>query len=572
MNRNGFSTLTAAGIGWLALAMLVILYATWKTTSGLESVMDIRFYDESYYLTQGIFHPVSSWIADYSPLYALYYKCLSQFNLSDPIALYYANYRVWSFVLPALVFCVLRMSGCSWTFSLIWAIFSSCAQINLPLWPKAGHLAMLGVAIILAGFHRLKTEPIQASLWIAGVSLCISWCRPEFLAGSVLALLFCAYHVAKKSSSFQIRIHWFLIVPLAFAVLFYFFWGFPLGESGRGSVAFGQHFVHNWRNISGNTSGDPIEDWVNWREIYFTVFGSSENVIQAMVSNPLALFKHLWFNGRYLIYNSFIYFFESGFPVRWLGLSVPVCLTVVWMAAEYFHGFDGLASVWNRAKTWFRSYGLLFFLMAVPSLLAGFLFQPRPHYILPLFPLFLYGVGKMASAYTFPQIVEHWKFGIGAGVVVAQLFFLPDAGAFFELKKESVQMDTQPDRKEHFGKLTTKNLNQKNLILLLNKRDWPSNTRIFDMSTGATEYLGSQVVQCGKMGFEMNYPVLEDFEGFLKKEKVNYIFLRSTINYDHFFRNNAYWQRLRSHPEWEGWRKEAVSEWGDSLLVKKGVE
>jgi len=558
-----------ARIAWWVAGFLILLVAVWKTTYGLESVMDIRFYDESYYLTQGLFHPVRSFIADYSALYCLYYKALSQFSLSDGIALYYANYRLWSFIMSVVVFGVLRLSGCHLGFALIWAVSATCAQINLPLWPKAGHLAMLGVSVALAGFVSLKDKPLNASFWIAGMFLMISWCRPEFLAGSLAALSLFLFYLIRNRFRIEGNVSFWIFVPWIAATALFFLWGFPMGQSGRGMVAFGQHVVHNWRNISGQNSGDLMEDWVNWREIFGRIFGKADGIVSAFVHNPGAMFQHLWFNLRYVLYNSFTYFFESLFPARWLGIPVSLCIGSLWLAGEYFHGFNGLASFWNRAVVWFKRYGMLFGLLAIPSVLAGLLFQPRPHYILPLFPLFLFGIGKLAATYRFNQFAEHWKFGFGAGVLVAQLFFLPDASAFYALRAKGEQSSTNPDRKEPFGIITSENLHQKDLIRKLRQMDWPAGTRMFDASTGATEYLGTAVTQCGKTGFEMNYDALSNFQGFLQKEKVNRIFLRSTIYYDHFFNRNAAWQQLRSRPESMGWEKVAITEWGDSLFVKR---
>lgn len=562
-----FSNLQRFG-GW-AVAFVVVGLAVAKTTTGLENLMDVRFYDESYYLTQGLFQPISSWIADYSALYSIHYKILARFTGSDAIDLYYANYRFWSFVFGCVVFSVLRRSGCSLTFSLIWAVASTCAQINLPLWPKAGHLAMAGVAIGLLGIQPLKDRPSSFFAWISGLFLCLSWCRPEFLVGSALALLAGFLAFLAKGTGQQQKLPWFVLLPWLCAVLAFYVWGLPVGGSGRGEVAFGQHFVHNWRNITHHTSNDLMEDWVNWREIYHRVLGPSNGILAALFSNPLAFGQHLWFNTKYLIYNSYLYFFESLFPFRLLGLSVSLCLAGLWLGAEYFHRFNGLATALRQAKTGIKSYGYLLVVMALPSVMAGLLFQPRPHYILPLFPLFLFGMGKLASVYTFPQLAENHKFGIGAGMVVAILLFLPDAGGFYALRAKGEQSKTHPDRQEPFGKITSEGLQQKELIRRLQTRNWPAQCRLFDASTGATEYLGTRVVQCGKIGFEMNYKSLEDFPAFLEREKVSHIFLRSTIQYDHFFQKNRHWQQLRSNPESLGWTKIAVSPWGDSLLVKK---
>jgi hypothetical protein len=312
-----------------------------------------------------------------------------------------------------------------------------------------------------------------------------------------------------------------------------------------------------------------MEDWVNWREIYGQVFGNSTSILESFLSNPLAILKHLGYNLWYLIYKTFFYFFETLFPIRWVHLSVLACVAVLWISAEYVHDFKGLSRFWDNTKRYKLDHWLLFLVLAIPSVVAGLFFQPRPHYILPLLPLFLFGVGKWASLYRFPMFTQVEKVGVGSLIVILQLFFLPDASAFFVVKEGGKDIQTTSDSSEVFGLISTDGMKRRDLIYILQKKNWPSGTRIFDASTGVSEYLGQKVVQCGKTGFELNYPQLKDFPGFLKKEKVEVILLRSTIYYDHFFKNDAHWQKLRSQPEALGWRKEALSEWGDSVLVRK---
>ena len=553
-------------------AVLVIGLGVWQTSIGLEKVMDIRFYDESYYLTQGIFHPIKIWLADYSAFYSLYYKAFSFFFNNQPIDVYYANYRFWAFLLAIVVFFTLRVSKLNFWLCLIWALCSLSAEVNYTLWPKAGHLAMFGVFSGVLGLNILKEKPLSSLVWVTGICLLFSWCRPEFILGAVSGtILLFLWGLLKRNDQTNFKDFWVLI-PWILGFGFWVIWGLPIGNTGRGMVAFGQHYVHNWRNFSGNNAGDLMWDWVNWRTQFGLDFGNSQSVFSAMVENPKAFFSHIWFNLKYMVYKCFIYFFETLLPNRWLGLQVTGSIAFSWIALEYFHGFNGLSTWWTGFKIALNKYWAHFLVLSVPSIAAGILFQPRPHYILPLFPIFLAFVAPIVRQYSFPTLKASYKNASGAILLLLCLFFLPEANAYFQLRNQKIKdknAETAPSQFNHFEVVTTDGLKQKELIETLVSLPWKKGTRIFDASTGATEYLGTQLIQTGKTGFEMDYKKLSDFGLFLKNEKVDAVFLRSSIYYDRFFSSQKSWQLLRSNPEKMGWKKRAIGGQKDSIFINQ---
>lgn len=79
-------------------------------------------------------------------------------------------------------------------------------------------------------------------------------------------------------------------------------------------VAIGQHFVYNWRNITGKGPDGMIVDWVNWRPIFSAHFGDARNIAGAFLNNPADFLEHIGYNLRYLIHNSLVFFSETLFP------------------------------------------------------------------------------------------------------------------------------------------------------------------------------------------------------------------------------------------------------------------
>jgi hypothetical protein len=471
-------------------------------------------------------------------------------------------------MLGLTIFAVLRLSGIGFVPAMLWGMSACGSQLGLPLWPKAGNLAMSGTALGIAGLWHWRKKISSQLIWVAGLCLCLSWCRPEFLAAVPLAFVAAAYFIFKKKEMPAAPV----FLPLLIASIFVFLWGLPAGQSGRGLVAFGQHFVHNWRNISGNTAGDLSWDWVNWRPIFMQHFGQAQNIPEAFLANPAEMLQHLWFNLRYLIYNSLVYFSETLFPVRIYGISPLACIAVLWIAAEMLSRWQPGSIFFNALKRKSFPDYLPWICLALPSLLAGLLFQPRPHYILPLLPFFVLAAGLYLRHTRTDWISKKWK-TVSYALPIVLLFCLPKNSTFFQLRAEAKESSekTYNNEKEIFGPVVVNSLKHRKLVDELEKIPFPTGFRMFDASTGATEYLGDKVIQCGKIGFEMNYPALRNFPRFLDSAGVQAIFLHETIRYDRFFTENPDWQKIKNQPEKCGWYKMAVGSAGDSLLLRKGI-
>lgn len=528
--------------------------------------MDIRFYDESYYLTQGLFHPISTWLADYSALYSLYYKALALFE-SDPVQLYYLNYRIWAFLFSVSIFSLLWRYGVHPGFALIWALCGLSAQINYLLWPKAGHFAMLGVTLGLVVFKSIKDEKTNALVWISGICACISWARPEFSLGAIVGLLMLFSHLIMGQFRIQ-KIKIWTSAPWLLAGVFAIIWGFPVGSSGRGNVAFGQHFVHNLGKIQGRSDDQMLLDWVNWRTVFKQFAGNPDTMILNFWNQPKPLFEHLYLNGISLISNIFTYFSETLVPVHWFGIPVFFTLGVWWILAESCHGFNGFNRLWNRNSESLNRHFLTLIPLLIPSFVAGIIFQPRPHYILPLFPIFLVLVALWLRELNFPQISQRVKSISGGITCLLLLFSMPDSGAYFRVEREGFSSKKDPKEARYFSILTPSGLKNVERIHSIKEAKLPSPCRMFDGSTGVTDFLGNQIVQRGKMGFEMDYKVLENFELFLQMEQINAIYLAPSLEKDQFFKRIAWLQVLKSRPESIGWRRVQLKHTEDQLFIK----
>ena len=86
----------------VATCLFVLILAGLKWAAGLQNHVDILLADEAEYLRNGLnlFDKVAK---NWGPTYNLWYKLLS-FITSDPISLYYLNYKIGAIGAAALLF------------------------------------------------------------------------------------------------------------------------------------------------------------------------------------------------------------------------------------------------------------------------------------------------------------------------------------------------------------------------------------------------------------------------------------------------------------------------------------
>ena len=265
----------------------VLLFAGWKFTHGLESVQDILLYDETYYLqsglrllTNGLPH------AESAPLFALWYFLLS-FVRSDPIALYYLNFKILTTLLPVLLYVVLRRYRCPLIPSALMAFVVLISAANLATGPKVAQFALLLIlsSFFLASFA--KTNTIRLAILALG-ALLASYARPELFFTFVLMFLLCLGVCLVRER----RVSNFLgvLVLGALSLVLITTLGVPPGGSWRSAMAFGQHFSVNWVSWTNNTVLSP---WNEWQKIMALNFGEAQSIPDAARANPPAFVHHL---------------------------------------------------------------------------------------------------------------------------------------------------------------------------------------------------------------------------------------------------------------------------------------
>lgn len=148
------------------------------------------------------------------------------------------------------------------------------------------------------------------------------------------------------------------------------------------------------------------------------------------------------------------------------------------------------------------------------------------------------------------------------------LIYLPDSRSFFRVEKEGTGGKKDPKEARYFSIQTNSGLKNVGRIRALTNIKIPGECRIFDGSTGVSEFLGKKVIQKGKTGFEMNYKALENFEDFIQTERINAIYLAPSLQKDQFFNRIAWLERLKTNPESLGWDRIDLGNSEDQFFLK----
>jgi hypothetical protein len=366
------------------IAVGILLIAGLKLTLGLENVMDVGLYDESYYLYAGVkLLDQGLPSAEWAPLYAAWYYLLSLFQ-PNRIELYYLNYKILSILLPILFYVFLRRCDLSAVISVIASVFVLISYANLPVWPKPAHFSAL-IALVFFILATYIPSFTSATLFVSIGALLSSFVRPDFFLAYLLLLVL---YVGVLVATFrQLRLSREISAFLAFATvssLLLVILGQPaFGVQGsRSFEAFGQHFSLNW--VRWTDAG--LNPWTNWTEIVSNNFGDAHSILEALANNPPLFFKHVVSNVLGLVK-----FFAILLLIPY-NIILPINLKILWVVEGcLFFGILAAYAVYFR-HTWlpklrdnFQCHKRLLLyatLYSMPGFLSALVIFPRSHYLL----------------------------------------------------------------------------------------------------------------------------------------------------------------------------------------------
>ena len=374
MSRWLSRPLTSRWVDGILGACLVL--AGWKFTAGLSHILDIGLYDESDYLYSGVMllrngFPDAQW----APLYAVWYFLLSLIQ-PDRVALYYLNYQLITILLPVALYAVLRRCGLASPAAAGIAFFVLIGAINLPVWPKVSHFALLVILVTLAAAASIRSPSARWAV-LCGGALLAAYVRPEFFLSFALLAAGFVYVLVRGGESRGRRLAAAGAVT-GLAALVMVGWGLPVGGGERSYGAFAQHFARNWVAWTGS----DLSPWTDWRAIMAQNFGSATNLSQVAVSNPSIFARHIAADllaapgdlYRLLFVHANLLLSDRWRALEAFGLLVLALGLLVWTRGQWLPNVAGRL----RAQRWQWAALAAF---ALPALLSLALIYPAAHYL-----------------------------------------------------------------------------------------------------------------------------------------------------------------------------------------------
>jgi hypothetical protein len=363
------------------ILLVFIALAAVKFTYSVDTVIDIRPFDETFYLENGVRLlewglPKDSWAS----LYVIWYYLLSLAE-ADKIKLYYFSYQVLV-IGSTLLFYLLLRGLKAHLFIAALATVLYLVSNSLQAWPYIGVFAAVVMLFVFNVAIRVWSE--DSTYLIGGLGiLVLSFVRAEY----VLALIVLVAWLLIKNLTSRCGVPVFrrlgvykLALLLTFATVLLYGFGNPL-SGNRGWVAFGQHFAMNyavWNNL------DLLAMGVNWQETTRMCFGNASSIGQAFVINRELFTKHMVENAITLVGAAVTNPFVT--PLSFL--SAQASSVIAWLELSLLCGFGVFLAQTSVAEPRIikdavpKKVLILSGIVCVPNIASAIIIYPRWHYLI----------------------------------------------------------------------------------------------------------------------------------------------------------------------------------------------
>ncbi len=378
------------------IGILIILFLHLKFTYNISSIIDVDFADESAILGRGLNLsflniPSDGWV------YYLWYKLLSFFT-KDNLSIYCVNFAILIGLPAYFLFLIMKKLKHNNFAAMGAAVIFMVARMNVDAWPFITKFAL--IMFLMTIYCSLFIKGLEENLvvYMTG-SMLLAYTRPEYTISffiiSILLFALLIYRCLKKEINKVGHLKTILVIYL-FNILIFYLIGNPMAGQ-RSIMAFGQHFSLNyvaWNNLQ-------INPWTNWESIVEKVFGTNNSILQAMLNNPSALFRHVSTNIHNLISSFLLYFLPYNLQSDYITKIAKALERIVFVAMiiiivrELFKYFkikkiDIRSDIFKTA-----CFGLI---VALPAGISLIIIYPRTHYILiPATIIFFIGIHIVAK-------------------------------------------------------------------------------------------------------------------------------------------------------------------------------
>lgn len=222
------------------------------------------------------------------------------FITSDPISLYYLNYKIGAIGAAALLFLFLIRYRIHIAIAFLIAFCFLFSDVNMNAWPRITNFVLIIYLVLFIALRNVQSLSAKI-IGFTIVSFIAAFARPELLivaeASTVVALFF----VIKEYKNIGRRIPLLLLLLLTAAILF-FVYGKPADSySGinRMYIAFCQHYAIAYR-MRTHSNLNAVIEWIDFTR---PLFGDCTTVPQILTKHFSLCVPHFLFTIKgYLFY------------------------------------------------------------------------------------------------------------------------------------------------------------------------------------------------------------------------------------------------------------------------------
>lgn len=533
----------------VAGCILVLIIAGWKWSVGLQGHLDILLADEAEYLRNGLnlFDKIAK---NWGPTYNIWYKFLSLFN-SNPIELYYLNYKIGAIGTGVLLFVFLIRYNVHIAVAFLIGFCFLFSDININAWPRISNFVVM---LYLAYFISIRTvTSINTKLiGFAIVSFVAAFARPELLIVAEISTILVLINIVRDYKNAVAKIPLLLLLFITVFILFYVY-GKPAdtySNINRTYIAFCQHYAVAYK-MRTHSDMNAIIEWIDFTK---PLFGDSKTVPEVLFKHFSLCVPHFLFTIKVYALSFFMFILNLVSPVYLIpGMKKKQILLIALLVFILFALFHKKTRTSFLSKIKEQKSILLFaFAASIPSIGVCIVIFPRQHYMMIQVIWMALLLGFLFSA-----VLENLKIKDLAVVPLSiiLLFLSPKAEKYNtiqsipDIKNLCTQkfihyINAQPWTEKH-----TIFSNFLNVHLLFNK---PENFEQFN-----TEYMLKQL------------PATIGFKDILEKYKIDIILMNSELDKETRLQKDTTWQQLTAHPELYQFKKVSFANECESYLLIK---
>jgi len=529
--------------------MLALIVSGLKWASGLQSHLDILLADEAEYLRNGLnlFDKIAK---NWGPTYNIWYKLLSFFH-TDPVALYYFNYKLGVIGVGILLFVCLIRYNIHLVAAFLIAFCYLFSDVNINAWPRISNFVLI-LFLLYFILVRNITSNVTKVILFSIVTFVAAFARPELLIVAEISGIVAVLLAVRDYKNIPSKIP-LLLLLFATAFVLFFVYGKPAdtySNINRMYIAFCQHYAIAYR-MRTHSNLNAIIEWIDFTK---PLFGDCKTVPEVLFKHFSLCVPHFLFTIKVYALSFFMFILNLVSPVYLIpGMKKKQMLLIALLVFILFALFHKKTRTSFLSKIKEQKSILLFaFAASIPSIGVCIVIFPRQHYMMIQVIWMALLLGFLFSA-----VLENLKIKDLAVVPLSiiLLFLSPKAE-----KYNTIQ--SIPD---------IKNLCTQKFIHYINAQPWTEKHTIF------SNFLNVHLLFDKPENFEQfnteymlkQLPATIGFKDILEKYKIDIILMNSELDKESRLQKDTTWQQLTAHPELYQFKKVSFANECESYLLIK---